>query len=68
MAFTEADLAAINAAIVKGEKSVAFADRSVTYRDMDELLRARAEIIADLAGETDRPRQYGLYSRKGLEA
>lgn len=49
MAYTEADLTAVRTAIAKGERSVAFADRSVTYRDMSELLLAEARISQALA-------------------
>ena len=41
MALTSADLTAIETAIASGELSVSFSDRSVTYRSMDDLLKAR---------------------------
>lgn len=49
MAFSQPDLDAIDRAIAAGELSVRTADRSVTYRSMDELLRARETIAASLA-------------------
>jgi hypothetical protein len=49
MAFTTADLDAVNVAIAKGESKVRFADREVIYRTMDELLKARDIILSDLA-------------------
>lgn len=67
-AYTETDLAAIRATIAKGELRVDFADRSVTYRSMDELLRAEALIaqsVAEQAGTT-RPKQYLAYAAKGF--
>lgn len=64
MAFTSADLDAINAAIARGERTVQFADRSVTYRSIDELLQARAVIAASLAA---RPRQRLAYASKGFD-
>lgn len=46
MAFTAADLVAIDAAIASGELVVKKGDRQVTYRSMDELVKAR-QMIAD---------------------
>lgn len=70
MAFTQSDLDAINATIARGEKRVAYADRAVEYRSLDEMLQARAVIAAELAVGTDpataRPRQYRAYASKGL--
>jgi hypothetical protein len=48
MAFTSDDLANINAAIASGELTVSVNGRSVTYRDMASLERAKAIIEADL--------------------
>ena len=44
MAWTQLQLDAIEAAIASGELTVRFGDRTVTYRSMDELLRARAVV------------------------
>lgn len=63
MAFTETDLAAICAAIAKGEKTVVFADRSVTYRSIAELREAKAEIEASLSS---RPKQSLGAARDGF--
>jgi hypothetical protein len=41
MSWTTADLTAIERAIASGELSVNFGDRSVTYRSIDDLVRAR---------------------------
>jgi hypothetical protein len=49
VAYTQADLDAIRAAIAKGERAVMFADRSVTYRSMDELLQAESRIASALS-------------------
>lgn len=49
MAFSDGDLAAIDAAIATGTLSVEYADRKVTYRSVQELERARQLIRADLA-------------------
>lgn len=60
MAFTTQDLAAIDAAIASGELSIRSADgKTVTYRSMDELLKARAVMQADLAAASAAtPRAY----------
>lgn len=44
MAYSQSDLDRIRTAIARGEKSVQFADRLVTYRSVDELLEAEARI------------------------
>lgn len=49
MAFTTADLDALDRAISSGELRVRLNDREVTYRSTDELLDARAYIAAQLA-------------------
>ena len=48
MAFTQTDLDAINTAIATGELSVEVAGRRVIYRSIDDLLKARTLIAADL--------------------
>lgn len=48
MAWTAADLAALESAIARGEQTVQFSDRQVTYRSIDALLKARAAVIAEL--------------------
>lgn len=49
MAFTAADLTALDRAIASGELTIRTADRSVTYRSMDELLKARDKVAQELA-------------------
>lgn len=68
MAWTLADLAAVRAALAKGERSVTFADRSVVYRSVEELLRVKAEMEAELAVAASRPKQWAAYSSKGLSS
>lgn len=48
MSFTQKHLEAIERAIARGEKTVRYSDRTVEYRDVDELLRAREEIRSSL--------------------
>lgn len=67
MAFTTADLAAVEAAIASGELSVQYADRKVQYRSIDELMRARDTISKELdvsAGKR-RPRSFRINLSKG---
>lgn len=66
--YTEDDLTRIRAAIRKGERSVTYADRSVTYRSAEELIQLEARIVRALsAAATSRPRkQTRVVSSKGL--
>lgn len=50
MAYTQADLDKIDAAIINPAKKVTFADgRSVENYDLDQLRRLRADVKAELA-------------------
>lgn len=50
MALTQTDLDSINAAIASGELSIRSSDgKQVTYRSIDELLKARDLATADIA-------------------
>ncbi|MCO8167858.1 hypothetical protein NJC40_08710 [Pseudomonas sp. 21LCFQ02] len=61
MSFTTKHLEAVEAAIARGEKVVRYADRTVEYRDVDDLLRAREEIRSSLASSGPaRPRAFRL--------
>jgi hypothetical protein len=64
--FSEDQLTAIRTAIARGERSVTFSDRTVTYRSMDELLAAEARILSDMARASQRPRQYIGVASKGF--
>jgi hypothetical protein len=66
VSWTSEDLSAIRRAIARGEKTVQYADRSVTYRGMDELLAAEARIAADLATKATRSKQSRGVTSKGL--
>jgi len=48
MSFTQKHLDAVEAAIARGEKTVRYTDRTVEYRTVDELLKAREEIRTSL--------------------
>ncbi len=60
--FTQDDLTAVRKAIARGEKTVVFADRTVTYRNMDELIQAARLIEERLSGGS----VITAYSRKGV--
>jgi hypothetical protein len=68
VAYTSEDLAKIRSAIARGERSVQFADRTVTYRDVSELLKAEDRIARALAAAstTTRSKLTRLVSGKGL--
>jgi hypothetical protein len=68
MSFTQKHLDAVEAAIARGEKTVRYTDRTVEYRTVDELLKAREEIRTSLASNARaRSRVYRMYhSGKGL--
>jgi len=73
MAYTQAHLDALEAALVKGEKRVTFGDKTVEYRSVDELQAAIGAVKRDLfeqAVDTGRwpgaPRQIRVTTGKGF--
>jgi hypothetical protein len=68
MSFTPKHLEAVEAAIARGEKTVRYTDRTVEYRTVDELLKAREEIRTSLASSgKPRSRVFRMYhGGKGL--
>jgi hypothetical protein len=50
--FTQAHLAAIEEAIAGGYLKVRYDDKEVTYQSVEQLLKARAMIMASLAAAT----------------
>ena len=48
MAYTEIQLQALESALAKGERRVTFADKTVEYRSVDELMAAIREVRATL--------------------
>jgi hypothetical protein len=49
MAYTQADLDALDRAIASSQLEVEYGDRRVKYRSMDELLSARQHVAQQLA-------------------
>ena len=57
MAYTQKHLDAVERAIARGEKVVRYTDRTVEYRSIDELLKARDVIrtsMTEAAGPSSR--------------
>jgi arginase family enzyme len=50
MAYTQADLDRLDRAIASGVLTVEVAGRRMTYHSVDELLKARSHVAAQLAG------------------
>lgn len=70
MAFTLTGLAAIESALSKGELTVEFDNRRVTYRSVQELTEIRDRMIKELgataSSTTRRPKQVYLVGGKGF--
>jgi hypothetical protein len=73
MAYTQAHLDALEAALVKGEKRVTFGDKTVEYRSVDELQAAIAAVKRDLFEQAvdtglwpGAPRQIRVTTGKGF--
>lgn len=67
MAYTQADYDELQAAIARGAKSVAYRDKRVEYRSLDEMRSILAEMGKQLAIPSSRPpsRTYAKFD-KGL--
>ena len=72
MAYTQADLDALQAALAKGEKRVSFGDKTVEYRSVDELQAAIREVKRDIFEQAvatglwpGAPRQIRVTTSKG---
>lgn len=52
MAYTQADLDALDAAIVRGVTTVTMNGRSVTYRTMSDLMTARNHVARQIAASS----------------
>lgn len=60
MAFTQKDIDRLDRAIARGERVVRFTDRTVEYRSVDELIKARNAMLVELQ-PARRPRQARIY-------
>lgn len=63
MAYTQTDLDAIEKAIATGTRRVAVDGKTVEYRDMAEMMKARDLIRRELGVSTGSVRKYGTFSR-----
>ena len=73
MAYTQAHLDALEAALVKGEKRVTFGDKTVEYRSVDELKAAIVVVKRDIFEQAaatglcpGAPRQIRITTGKGF--
>jgi hypothetical protein len=68
MAWSQADIDALDTAIKSGVTRVRFQNRDVTYRSMDDLLKARALAVVEVAAAngTIPCRQLRVYTDKGF--
>jgi hypothetical protein len=62
----EARIEAIDFALARGERSVQFSDRSVSYRSIEELMAARAHFVTLLALLAGRVKQTLIVASKGF--
>lgn len=73
MAVTQVDIDNLNAAIASGARSVTLDGQTVIYNTTDSLIKARDDLITQLANATNpvsarRPRQtYALYTGRGRQ-
>lgn len=50
MSWTESDITALESAIKQGTVRVKFADREITYRSLDDMLKLRDTMISAVRG------------------
>lgn len=55
MAWTQTDLDALDASIKKGVRRVSYASGTVEYHSLDEMLKLRALMASEIAGNTAPP-------------
>lgn len=65
MAFTQAQLEALEQSIARGVRRVQYADEAVEYRSLDEMIRLRNTMRRQLGGSLASGRTYAQFS-KGL--
>lgn len=65
MAYTQTQLDAIEAAIAEGVTTVKYENKEVTYRSLEEMIKIRDIIRADLGLTSRGARRYASFS-KGL--
>jgi hypothetical protein len=69
MAWTQADIDLLKAAMAagRGVRTLTFADQSVTFHDIDEMLKLLSVMEHDVAAQSATPQHYRLVAtRKGV--
>lgn len=74
MAVSQSDIDALNAAIASGERVVVLNGQSITYRSIDDLIKAKDHLTKQLqddqlaaAGKARPKRFYGYYGGRGYD-
>jgi hypothetical protein len=62
MAWSQSDLDALDVSIKKGVRSVTYKDGAVVYHSLDEMLKLRGVMQAEIAGTTGQTRTVGAYA------
>jgi len=65
MAFTQADLDALDAARKQGAKRIRFQDRDFEFDTVDDYIKLRNLILNEMAQGTQRVRQVRIYTNSG---
>lgn len=63
MAYTQTDLDSLDTAIAGAKLTVRHGDRLVTYRSMDELIKARAHVAGVIASQAAPTRSYPRFQQ-----
>lgn len=58
MAYTREDLEAVNKAIASGVLKVRYGDKEVQYSSVNDLIRAKQHIVAELNAESGRRKSW----------
>jgi hypothetical protein len=66
MAFTQADIDAVDRAIATGELRVRYADREVQYRTIDDLIKARSLMLGSATTTPGVSRRVPRYQQAGF--
>ena len=63
MAYTQANLDTLKAALASGTLRIQYEDRAIVYRDLDEIRQAIQIVEAELAQQAGTPRQTRSYAK-----
>jgi hypothetical protein len=63
MAYTQTDLDTLDSAIKDSRLTVRIAERLVTYRSTDELIKARAHVASVMASQANPTRTYPRFQQ-----